>query len=243
MVALIIVLSCVLAFLLLILGLLLCPLKVTVLYQEQVNLKLQYGPLKIPILPGKEKPEKAKKKKKEKPKKEKKPEQKTKDGKKKPGFLKKLKNKHGIGGLLSLAKEILKIAGSTMKKFFVHFEIYHLHGDILLASGNAAATAELYGKAVSILEPCMAVLLPLVPENKRQDVNLNVSPDFVSEKSTICVYVQAGIRPWYVFGMVFSAIYRFIRVYLAANKAAEARKAERAAQAASQKETQETQNS
>ena len=56
MLALIIVLSCVLAFLLLILGLLLCPLKITVLYQEQVNLTLQYGPLKIPILPGKEKP-------------------------------------------------------------------------------------------------------------------------------------------------------------------------------------------
>lgn len=241
MVALIIVLSCVLAFLLLILGLLLCPLKITVLYQDQVNLKLQYGPLKIPILPGKEKPEEEKKK--EKPKKEKKSEQKTKDGKKKPGFLKKLKNKHGIGGLLSLAKEILKIAGSTMKKFFVHFEIYHLHGDILLASGNAADTAVLYGKAISILEPCLAVLLPLVPENKRKDVNLNVSPDFVSEKSTICVYVQAGIRPWYVFGMVFSAIYRFIRVYLAANKAAEARKAELALEAAKQKETQEPQNS
>lgn len=244
MLALIIVLSCVLAFLLLILGLLLCPLKITVLYRDQVNLTLQYGLIKIPILPGKEKPEKEKKKKKEKPKKAKKPAEKKEDGKKKPGFLKSLKNKHGISGLLHLAKEILKIAGSTMKKFFVRFEIYHLHGDILLASGNAADTAVLYGKAVSILEPCVAVLMPLVPENKRKDVVLNVNPDFVSESSTINVYVQAGIRPWYVFGMVFSAIYQFIRVYMAANKAAKARQAEKAAEAAADTtETQTTQNS
>lgn len=241
MLALIIVLSCVLAFLLLILGLLFCPLKITALYQDRLNLTLQYGPLKIPILPGKEKPKKEKKK--EKPKKESKPEEKKAEDKKKPSFLKSLKNKHGISGLLQLAKEILKIAGSTMKKFFVHFEIYHFHGDILLASGNAADTAVLYGKAISILEPCVAVLMPLVPKNKRQDVVLNVNPDFVSETSTINVYVQAGIRPWFVFGMVFSAIYRFIRVYMAANKAAKARQEEKKAEAANENKTQETQNS
>lgn len=210
MVALIVIGSIVLFFLLL----LLCPLKVTMRYREALSLTIQYAFIKIPILPAKEKPEG------EKPKKEKKPKPEEAEGEKKPSFLKKLKAQHGISGLLHLAKELTKLAGSTMKKLFSHVVVYHFHGDIRIGSDEAAKTAILYGKVCAVLEPCLAVLLPMVPKKKRKDVNLYVAPDFTSEVSDIGVYVQAGIRPLFLFSTVFGALFRFIRIYLAANKQA-----------------------
>ncbi len=204
--------------------LLLCPLKVTLRYGEGITLVLRYAFLQFRLLPAKEKPEKQ-------PKKEKKPKKETPEGEKQPSFLQKLKAQHGVSGLLWLAKELTRLAGSTLKKLFSHVVVYHLHGDIRLATGDAAQTAILYGKACAVLEPCVAVLLPLVPKKKRRDVDLYVTPDFVSEVSDIRVYAQAGIRPLFLFSAAFGALFRFFRIYLAAGQRAKAR-ADAAGQAA-----------
>lgn len=214
MVALIVIGGIVLFFLLL----LLCPLKVTLRMEEELSLAVQYAFLKIPILPAKEKPEK------EKPKKEKKKQPEEAEGEKKPSFLKKLKDQHGVSGLIHLGKELLKLAGSTMKKLFSHVVVYHLRGDVRIGTGDAAETAILYGRVCAVVEPCMAVLLPMVPKKKRRDVYLYVAPDFASEVSDIKVYVQAGIKPLFLFSALFGALFRLIRVYLAANKRAESGK-------------------
>lgn len=207
-----IVVGSILLFLLLIFLLLLCPIKVTVALREELSLSIQYGPIKIPILPAK-KTEKPAKEKKKKPKEE--PEQ---AGEKKPSFFKKLKDQHGVSGLLYLAKGLLKLAGSTMKKLFSHVVVYHLSADIRIGSDDAAQTAIQYGRICAVAEPCMTLLLPLVPKKKRKDVQLYVAPDFTSEVSAYQVYAQVGIRPLFLFSAAFGALFRFIRIYLGAPK-------------------------
>jgi hypothetical protein len=215
MAALIIIGSIVL-FLLLVL---LCPLKVTLRYGEQLSLRLRYGFLSFSLLPGKEKPEKEKK-----VKKPKKPKKEPATGEeKKPSILKRLKKERGLFGLLRLTKALTKLAGSTLRRFLSHVVIYHLHGDIRIGSGDAAKTAILYGKACAVLEPCLALLLPQVPAHLRRDVDLYVTPDFTAEETDIGVYVQAGIRPLFVFTTVFGALFRAIRIFLSSGKDAKAR--------------------
>lgn len=198
--------------------LLLCPLKLSLWYGEDLTLKIGYGPIRIPILPKKERPEQP-----EKIKKEKKPKKEPPSEEKEPNFFQRLKEQHGLSGLLHLATEVTKLAASTMKKLFSHVVVYHLRGDIRLSAGDAADTAILYGRVCAVLQPCMAVLLPLVPKKKRKDVTMQVSPDFVSEDSHISVYAQVGIKPLFLLTAVFGALFRFVKIYLAANKAAKER--------------------
>ena len=122
-----------------------------------------------------------------------------------------------------MATEVTKLAAFTMKKLFSHVVVYHLRGDIRLSAGDAADTAILYGRVCAVLQPCMTVLLPLVPKKKRKDVTMQVSPDFVSEDSHISVYAQAGIKPLFLLSTVFGALFRCIKIYLAANKTAKER--------------------
>ena len=195
--------------------LLLCPLKLSLWYGEDLTLKIGYGPIRIRILPQKEQPEKIKK--------EKKPKKEPPSEEKEPTFFQRLKEQHGISGLLRFATDVTKLAASTMKKLFSHVVVYHLRGDIRLSAGDAADTAILYGRVCAVLQPCMTVLLPLVPKKKRKDVTMQVSPDFVSEDSHISVYAQAGIKPLFLLSTVFGALFRCIKIYLAANKTAKER--------------------
>lgn len=215
-----IVIGSILLFLLLVL---LCPVKLSVTYQETLSLTLRYAFVKIRLLPSKT-PEKASAAKEKKPKKEKKPP--SEEGEKPKSFFQKLKEQHGISGLLYLGKELLKLAGSSLKGFFSHVVVYHLHGDVRIATDDAAQTAIQFGQACAVLEPCMAVLMPLVPKKKRKDVKLYVAPDFTSEVSKIGVYAEVGIRPLFVFSTVFYALFRFIAIYVRAGQRAKERKAE-----------------
>lgn len=52
---------------------------------------------------------------------------------------------------------------------------------------------------------------------------MQVSPDFVSEDSHISVYAQVGIKPLFLLSTVFGALFRCIKIYLAANKTAKER--------------------
>ena len=122
--------------------LLLCPLKLSLWYGEDLTLKIGYGPIRIRILPQKEQPEKIKK--------EKKPKKEPPSEEKEATFFQRLKEQHGISGLLRLATEVTKLAASTMKKLFSHVVVYHLRGDIRLSAGDAADTAILYGRVCAV---------------------------------------------------------------------------------------------
>ena len=74
--------------------LLLCPLKLSLWYGEDLTLKIGYGPIRIRILPQKEQPEKIKK--------EKKPKKEPPSEEKEPTFFQRLKEQHGISGTAAL---------------------------------------------------------------------------------------------------------------------------------------------
>ena len=233
MVALIVIGSIVLFLLLL----LLCPAKVIVrMMGDDLSVKLRYGFLTIKILPTKEKSEEQlrkieeKKKQKQREKKKKKEEAKAEKKRKKeageelpPSFIQKMKDQHGIRGLLSLAKGLIKIATGTVWNIAKHIVVYKLHLNIRVAGSDAAATAIQYGQISAAMEPCLAILLPAVPKQLRKDVWWNIEPDFVAESMSVQVDVRVGIRPIFIFSAVFGALFKLIRTFLAANKKAKGR--------------------
>ncbi len=225
-----IVLGSIALFLLL---LLLLPVKVHMEMQDEVSLTLKYGPIRIRLMPRPEKPEKEKKP--EKQKKQKKAKKKGAHEEKKPNFFKRLKDAHGISGLLHLAVDLVRIATGTLRSLFSHVIVYHLYLSINVGSDNAAKTAIQHGKICAILESCARALIPVIPKKKRKDIRWSVLPDFVSESTKVNLLLEAGIRPLFVFGAVFRALYRFVRAYMRANERKKQRAQARQQQAAEQK--------
>lgn len=173
---------------------------------EVFHAKIRYLFLTISIAPKKprEKP-KPKKEKKTKPKPG--PEQ-----EKKPSRLKQLiKTKGGLWAFLKMVTEIVKIALGELRRMFSHLVIYRMAVFIRIGGGDAATIAAQYGKACAVAYPSFAALSKIT---KCHHSRVLVEPDFTAETSTFSVDFKVGIRPWFVFAMAFSLLFKALRVYL-----------------------------
>ena len=173
-------------------------------YTDDVRLMVKVLFVKIPILPPKEKPKKQKKEKKKKPKKKKpepKPAPEAEDKKKeekKQSYLSKLKDKKGVTGIISLFKELAKIAGGLLKGIFSRIVITKLVVGIALKSGDAASTALAYGKLCSAIYPSINII---VAATICRDYHVTIEPIFDDERETevyavIHAYIRIGSILW-----------------------------------------------
>lgn len=168
--------------------------------------KIHYLFLRITVAPPKPKE-------KPKPKKEKKPKPKPEPGQeKKPSRFKQLvKNKGGLWAFLKMVTEIVKIALGELRRMFSHVVIYRMAVSIRIGGGDAASIAEQYGKACAVAYPSFLALSKIT---KCRQSKVLVEPDFTAEQSTFSVDAKVGIRPWFVFAMAFSLLFKALRVYL-----------------------------
>ncbi|MCI9576167.1 MAG: DUF2953 domain-containing protein [Clostridiales bacterium] len=202
MVALIVIGSILLFFLLL----LFCPVTLTASYDQEFRAKLRYLFFTIRLAPPKEKPEGEQPKKKKKPKKE--PQE---GAEKKPSFSKRFLGEWGLGGFLSLVKEIAKIAIGKGKRLFSHLVISRMTAVLRIGGSDAAAVAAQYGKACAVVYPAFTVL---AGNTKCRRHHVWVAPDFTSEKTEIYFDIQVGIRPWFVLTGVIGFAFHALRAYL-----------------------------
>ena len=175
--------------------------RISVTYHEDIRVILKVLIFDFQLLPKKEKPKKEKPKKKEDKKEKKKEprEQEKKVKEKKPNYLAKLKEKKGLSGLISLFKELAKIAGGTLKGLFKHIVIKKLDVGIALNAGDAASTAIQYGQLCSVVYPAVNVITAITV---CKDYNVTLEPIFDDDRETeyyadVYAYIRVGFILWY----------------------------------------------
>ena len=207
----------ILGILLLIFLISLIRVQIFALYSDDLTLSLKILFFKIKILPQDEekkekkekKPKKEKKKKEEeKPKKEKKKEE------KKPSLLSKLKDKHGVTGLIELFRSAANIATGMLKGIISHVVFEKLDVGIMLSGEDAASVALTYGKVCSALYPSINIL---TSATVCRDYNISIEPVFDPEKPTeVYANVHVYLRIIFVLGAAIKAGVRFLILFLKA---------------------------
>ena len=189
-------------------------------YSEDITLTLKLLFFKIKLLPQdeekKKKEKKPKKEKKEKKKKEEeeKPEKDKKEEKKKPSLLAKLKDKHGVTGLIDLFRSAANIATVMLKGIISHVVFEKLDVGIMLSGEDAASVALTYGKVCSALYPAINIL---AAATVCRDYNISIEPVFDPEKPTeVYADVHVYLRIIFVLGAALKAGFRFLFLFLKA---------------------------
>ena len=215
-----VILYILLGILLLIFLISLIRVQVFLLYSEDLTLSLKILFFKIKLLPQDEtkkkekKPKKEKKSKKKKKKEEEKPEKDKKEEEKKPSFLAKLKDKHGVTGLIELFRSMANIATGMLKGIFSHVVFEKLDVGIMLSGEDAASVALTYGKVCSALYPSINIL---ASATVCRDYNISIEPVFDPEKPTeVYADIHVYLRIIFVLGAALKAGFRFLILFLKA---------------------------
>ena len=198
MIALIIVLFVVL------LCVLLCLVKLEFFaqYSDSLTLKLRVLFVTFTLVPSKKKPKKAKAKKVKKKKK--------KTEEQKQSYVKKLSDKKGVSGIVSMIAELAKLAGTTLKGVISHTVIRKFDIRINVVGDDAADTALKYGKICSVFYPAVTIVCESA---MCKDYFLDVTPDF-SDDAVSKVYgdFRFDIRVFYVLKYALKALYKLLLI-------------------------------
>lgn len=160
------------------------PVKVRFQYEDREPfLAVRYGPVKLQLLPKKEKPEKSDKKKKKKPKKEKKSKA------EKP---KKPKAKINRAQIFYALEKLPPILGRALKRVGRSIHIKPLKLYVLVAGADPADTAQLYGK----LEAALAAGFPILEKALRiKDADVRLYVDFQEVQMDFIIDAGVYLRP------------------------------------------------
>ncbi len=191
------------------------PIHVTVGLTESVSVMVRVLFLKIPILPKKKK--KRSKDKDKKKKKEKKPKDKEKKKKKKtedPDKKKKPKKKKKVSDIVALVRMLLNVVVALLKKLGQNFKIRVHAYEICVASEEAAKTAVMYGTVKTLSETLFLRLEDSINFKIVKNAPVGIYVDFLEEKFKANVKIDFSISIAGVFGILFAAIFEFIRSFI-----------------------------
>lgn len=181
-------------------------LKFEALYSGELTLKLRVLFLTFTLVPAKKKEQKKKVKKSQKTKKQ--SGKKTEKKDKKPSYIKKLGDKKGVSGLLSMLSELAKLAGTTLKGLFAKIVIETFDIDVTVVGDDAADTALKYGKICGAFYSAVAVICGTA---QCEDYSVNVTPDFDDEahmkvSADVRFYIRVGYVLKYALGALFKLL-------------------------------------
>ncbi len=181
-------------------------LKFEALYSGELTLKLRVLFLTFTLVPAKKKEQKKKVKKSKKSKKQ--SGKKTEKKDKKPSYIKKLGDKKGVSGLLSMLSELAKLAGTTLKGLFAKIVIEIFDIDVTVVGDDAADTALKYGKICGAFYSAVAVICGTA---QCDDYSVNVTPDFDDEAhmkvgADVRFYIRVGYVLKYALGALFKLL-------------------------------------
>ena len=180
--------------------LLICPIKIFLVYDGELRLKVGYLFLRFTVLPKKEKPDdKPETKKKSQKKSGKKQENKDGGQEKKKNPILEFKDKHGLGEILGLVKSLLDILTDIPKRLAKHLIIKMLDIKVLAVGDDSSDTAIKY-PIVSILENNLKI--------KRH--NVEIVAGFLAEEAAAEFTLSAYVKPLFLIGTGISAFFKFV---------------------------------
>lgn len=109
----------------------------------------------------------------------------------------------------------INAATSALGKFFVRFgrrfRIDVSRIIITIATGDAASTAIMYGAAVPAVMALIALLEKITDLHGIEKADIHLRCDYLAQKTTVDVHVAFSMRPYYLFDMLFSALFAFLK--------------------------------
>ena len=198
--------------LLLIVLLLILPVGIRIKYDNDFFLYVSIGFVRIKVIPSKQKKirisdyserkleRQRKRQQKKDAKKEKKKAVNTKKEKKDNVLTARLKNFDTAPDMIEQLYDMLALVSDKFAKRLT-VKIFKL--DAIIGSDNAAKTAIIYGGACSLAGCISAFLDQHMKLKKRNEASINISPDFLSEKTT----VKADVLMTVTIGGVFTFLF------------------------------------
>lgn len=211
--------------------LLICPVRLKIIYDDGLKLKVGYLFLNFDILSGKnktgdketigksvkdkadgnetvDKSEKDKKKLSDKTdKKEDKPIKNDNKHEQKKNPILEYKDKHGLGGILGIIKSLLDIFIDIPKKLAKHLVIKIMDIKLLVVGEDSADTAVKYGYVCSVIYPVISILENNLKIKKHKE---EIVAGFLAEESVAEITLCAYIRPWFLIGTGISAFVKLV---------------------------------
>lgn len=111
----------------------------------------------------------------------------------------------------ALIKKLTRVAGVFLKRFGKHLRIDLRKLNFIIATGDAAETAIIYGAAVGAVQNLYALLVSSGTLRTTKKSEFNVVPDFLSEKSRVEVDLRFSFMIWQIFDMAIRAGIEFLR--------------------------------
>lgn len=212
-----IILAVIAGIILLICAVLSIKLKVEFFYHDKVFLNIKWTFLKFNILPaGEKKPKKEKEKpKKEEPAPAEQPKQEKSPKQKKPNPIKTFLSNKGLEGLYEILYQTCLALGGFFSKIFKKIKFEELCFYMTVGTGDSALTAIEYGKISSVVFPMLGYICSHAQVGK---YDIDISPDFLAEKSDGSLYAVISFRPLVltnavvvlVFKLLFKVLIKFL---------------------------------
>lgn len=184
---------------------------VTVHYENDVAVSVQWLFLKFDILPKKEKEKKPKKEKKKKTKEEKPKEEseviREPKKKKKDNMFVRFYNNRGVSGVVQLLKDAAKAVGGMFRRIGRAFLFEELIISLKVGAGDSAETAIKYGKICSAAFPAMGLIVSTMRVKK---YNIEINPDFIYGKNEARLHTKVSVRPVKLIGAVIVLVFELL---------------------------------
>lgn len=176
-------------------------------YEKELTAYAKWAFIKIPLLPA---PEKKPKPKKEKPPEEEEPPKEDKPKKKGPSPISILYENEQLKGILEILEKLLKIVDKFGRRLVNSFVIDEMFMDIEVTKGDAAQTAEEYGKMCRRVFPITGAVCANCNVKK---YSINIEPDYIANPGTRLAFsMEISLNPRKLINavliFVFDAIFK-----------------------------------
>lgn len=182
--------------------LLLCPVTVYMVFEEDFSAKIKFLFLKFSFPYTRN----ANKKKRQKET----AGDTAKEEKKKDKFssIRELIKEKGVGGFFDMIKEFASLAEGAAKKIFRHIVIDRFSVYLCIVGEDAADTAIQFGYAGAVVYPAAGAI---IANTKCRDHDIKIIPGFEAEESIVRFHSKIHVRLLYIVFAVLSAAYKYIK--------------------------------
>lgn len=135
-------------------------------------------------------------------KKETKIDENDKNKKKKPNYIKELQRKEGIVGIMTFVSNLFQSASNAVITLFKGFHIYSLYVKILIGGGDAAQTAQSYGRVCKYYYPLKGAILGGMKVDNYDDW---IAPDFIAPGNEYGLQFIGAVSVAVILKVLFSA--------------------------------------
>ena len=198
------------------LGIGLLPVRFDLKYREAFSGRILLWRIPLVKFPGEEKPEKPAKPKKtrrKKKKKKKNEEAAPETGGKPESTFHKLKRQYGIGGLLEMLRELIRILGKTVYRIGRKPYLRQCTIAVCVGAADPAQAAVKYGEICAELYPLTAALWSLTRQRKRA---VEVTVDYFTKKIAIDCRIELQLRIYRILGAGVCAGIALLRLLIRA---------------------------